>query len=108
MQGKKFDFQVTYRDKTYHFDSGQETLLFQKGIEYGVQKKYGMEGLKEYISLAYDCYQKHNDLYPPIEHMAWFIAYHFSAFRTMDSEYILDSFYEYINDMDSVGFDYGG
>ena len=108
MKEKRFDFQIIYRGKPYHFNSGQEALLFQKGIEYDVQKKYGMKGLREYVSLTYECYKAYYDQYPPIEHLGWFIAYHFSAFRTMDSEDILNDFYEYISDMDSVAFDYGG
>ena len=104
----KYDIQIKYNGKTYRFTSGQEALLFQNGIEYDVQKKYGMKGLREYVALAYECYQKYDDLYSPIEHLGWFIARHFSAFKTMDSEDILNNFYEYLNDMDSVGFDYGG
>lgn len=105
---KKFDFQVKYKDKTYRFNSGQEALLFQKGIENGVQKRYGMKGLSEYVSKVYDCYVKHESVYPPIEHLGWFVAQNYSEFRTLDSEKILELFDEYLADEDDVEFHFGG
>lgn len=90
---KKYDIQILFRGKTYHFNTGHEAMFFQTGINNDVQKKFGIKGLLEYVSKAYRCYLD-DEHHTPLSDLGDFVARHYTKCKKMDSEQILEWFYE--------------
>ena len=58
------EFQVKYKQKTYAFSEGSEAYIFHTGIYNGIDEKYSLETLLEYVSLTQDCYLKDSNRTP--------------------------------------------
>lgn len=85
--------QVTFRKKLYNFDFGSQAYIFHTGIYNNVQKKYGIKGLLEYVSLTHDCYLKDSNR-TPLGAFSDFVAHHFTKCKKMGRYDILEWFYE--------------
>ena len=84
--------QITYRGKTYNFIYGSQAYIFHMGLYNDVQKKYGIKGLLEYVSLVNACYLK-DDNPTPLGALSDFVAKHFTKCKKLGREEILDLFY---------------
>ena len=96
---KKMDdikIKITYRGKTYNFIYGSQAYIFHTGLYNGVQKKYGMKGLLEYVSLVHDCYLKDSNR-TPLGALSDFVATHFKKCKKLGRHEILDLFYEQLD-----------
>ena len=85
--------QITYRGKTYNFIYGSQAYIFHTGLYNDVQKKYGIKGLLEYVSLVNACYLKDSNR-TPLGALSDYVATHFKKCKKLGREEILDLFYE--------------
>lgn len=89
----EIQIQITYKNKTYNFTYGSQAYIFHTGIYNDVDKKYGIKGLLEYVSLVNACYLKDSNR-TPLGALSDYVATNFKKCRKLGREEILDLFYE--------------
>lgn len=88
--------QISYNGKTFNFTYGSQAYIFHMGLYNEVQKKYGINGLLEYVSMVNDCHLKDSNN-TPLGALSDFVADHFKQCRKMSRAEILDKFYNQLN-----------
>lgn len=89
---KNLKIQITYNGETYDFVSGTESYLFYIGLLNDMDERYGMEAVKEYVSLVNACYLKDsNDT--PLGKLADYIADNWEEVKDKSRYDILENFY---------------
>ena len=53
---KELNFIVMYGKETFFFKQGSKAFILHTGIENQIDKKYGIQGLREYTAFVHDCY----------------------------------------------------
>ena len=91
----RISIELTFNGKTFHYDSGAKAYIFHAGIYNRVHKKYGYDGLCEFIELVDDCYLK-DDNHTPLGDLADFVAAHFKKCKRLSRYKILELFYDQI------------
>ncbi len=85
--------EITHNGKTFSYNSGAKAYIFHTGIYNEIHKKYGYSGLKEYVSLVFECYI-HDDNRTPLGALADFIALNYKICKKMSIRTITEKFYE--------------
>lgn len=91
------EIQLKYNDKTYNFTYGSQAYIFHTGLYDGMEEKYGMKGLLEYVSLIHASYMKDSNR-TPLGELCDFVAKNFSKCRKMGRYELLEYFYDYLGD----------
>ena len=73
MTEKELNFIVMYGKETFFFKQGSKAFILHTGIENDIDKKYGMQELRNYVSFVHDCYIA-DDNATPLGALADFIA----------------------------------
>lgn len=86
---------VTYKTKQYNFEFGSQAYIFHTGIYNGMDKKYSLKQLLQYVSLVHYCYIS-DDNRTPLGELCDYVAAHWKRLKTMGKYEILNEFYNYI------------
>jgi hypothetical protein len=70
---KELNFIVMYGKETFFFKQGSKAFILHTGIENDIDKKYGMQELRDYVSFVHDCYIA-DDNHTPLGALADYIA----------------------------------
>ena len=90
---KEPEFKVTYKNKVFIFSYGSEAYIFHTGVYNGVDEKYGMKALSEYVTLTQDCYLSDSNR-TPLGALADYIAVNWKEKRKLNKYELLDMFYQ--------------
>lgn len=90
---KTLSFHVNYDNKIYTYKSGAEAMIFDYGVNTGLDHKYGMKALKEYVALVYELYLSDCNDYTPLCNLCDYVAKHWRKLKTKDRYEILNEFY---------------
>ena len=85
--------EITLNEKTFTYESGADAFIFHSGVYNDVHKRFGFDGLSEYVPFVHECYI-HDDNHTPLGDLADFIATHFKRYRKMNYYKVLEKFYE--------------
>ena len=84
--------EITFNGKTFRYNSGAKAYIFHGGVYNDVHKKYGVDGLEEYVELVDYCYLK-DDNHTPLGDLSDYVAVHFKKCRKLSPYKILELFY---------------
>ena len=87
--------EITHDGKTFDYTAGSKAYIFHIGIYNDIHKKYGYDGLKEFVELVDDCYLK-DDNHTPLGDLADYVAAHFKQCKRISRYKILEKFYKQI------------
>ncbi len=92
---KTLTFHVNYNNQIYTYKSGTEAMIFDYGVNNNLDRKHGMQALKEYVALVYELYlSDSNDT--PLGKLCDYIAQHWKKLKNKGRYEILDEFYSTI------------
>ena len=92
MKEKELNFIVMYGKETFFFKQGSKAFILHTGIENEIDKKYGIQGLREYTAFVHDCYLA-DDNHTPLGTLADFIATHWETLKNKEHNDVLEKFY---------------
>lgn len=90
-------FTVTYRKRSYDFEYGSQAYIFHTGIYKGLDKRFGIKVLLEYVAFVHECYLSDSNK-TPLGELCDYVASHWQKIKNSDkSKYdVLEEFYDYI------------
>lgn len=92
---KTLTFHVNYDNQIYTYKSGTEAMIFDYGVNNDLDRKHGMQALKEYVALVYELYlSDSNDT--PLGKLCDYVAQHWKKLKNKSKYDILDEFYSKI------------
>lgn len=92
---KTLTFHVNYDNQIYTYKSGTEAMIFDYGVNNDLDRKHGMQALKEYVALVYELYlSDSNDT--PLGKLCDYVAQHWKKLKSKSKYDILDEFYSKI------------
>jgi hypothetical protein len=86
-------FKATYKNKTYAFAYGSKAYIFHAGVYNGMDSKYGIKTLLQYVSLVHNCYLS-DDNRTPLGAFADFVAEKWEKAKGLGKYELLDGFYQ--------------
>ena len=92
MKEKELNFIVTYGKETFFFKQGSKAYIFHTGIYNDIDKKYGINGLREYVSFVHDCFLADSNK-TPLGALADYIATHWKKLKNKGRYDVLEEFY---------------
>lgn len=93
---EKLSFHINYNNIIYSYKSGVETMIFEYGVNNDIDRKYGMNALKEYVAKVYNLYLSDSNDYTPICNLCDYVARYWKKLKTKSKYEILDAFYSTI------------
>ena len=90
-------FTVTYRKRNYEFEYGSQAYIFHTGIYKGLDKRFGIKVLLEYVAYVHECYLSDSNK-TPLGELCDYVASHWKRIQHSDKTIydMLDDFYTYI------------
>ena len=89
---KELNFIVTYGKETFFFKQGSKAFILHTGIENDIDKKYGMQELRDYVSFVHECYIA-DDNHTPLGAFADYIATNWQKLKKLGRTDVLKKFY---------------
>ena len=93
MPEKELKFIVTYGKHTFEYRYGSEAYIFHTGVYNDIPQKYGIKGLRAYVSFVHECYLSDSNR-TPLGSLADYIAEHWKKLKNKGRYDVLDEFYE--------------
>ncbi len=90
---KELKFTIIYGKHTFEYQYGSQVYIFHAGIYNNVDKKYGLKGLREYVSFVHNCYLSDSNR-TPLGALADYIATHWKKLKNKGRYDVLEEFYE--------------
>ena len=88
----ELNFIVMYGKETFFFKQGSKAFILHTGIENEIDVKYGMQGLRDYVSFVHDCYIA-DDNHTPLGALADYIANNHKELKKLNRTDVLKKFY---------------
>ncbi len=85
-------FTVKYNGNSYSFEYGSQVYIFHTGIYNEIDKKYGTNGLLEYVAFVQECYLKDSNR-TPLGALGDFIAKYWRTVQKLYVSDVLEKFY---------------
>ena len=92
MNEKELNFIVMYGKETFFFKQGSKAFILHTGIENDIDKKYGMQELREYVAFVHDCYLA-DDNHTPLGARADYVATNWQKLKKLGRTDVLKKFY---------------
>ena len=90
---KELKFIVTYGKHTFEYQYGSQVYIFHTGIYNNIHKKYGINGLQNYVAFVHECYLSDSNR-TPLGALADYIAKHWKKIKNKERYDVLEKFYE--------------
>ena len=92
MNQQELNFIVMYGKETFFFKQGSKAYILHTGIENDIDKKYGIQGLRDYVSFVHDCYIA-DDNHTPLGALADYVATNWQKLKKLGRTDVLKKFY---------------
>ena len=84
---------IEHENQVFHYEHGYQAYILDYALYHDVDKQYGMDGLKEFVSCASACYLKDGNP-TPLGALVDFMAERWQELKDLSRYDILTKFYE--------------
>ena len=87
---------IEYKNHVFHYEHGYQAYILDYALYHDIDQKYGINGLKDFVSRVAECYLKDSNT-TPLGALTDFMAEHWEEIKDLSRYDILTKFYEQLD-----------